>query len=290
MPLATISHARVGRLEIHGIADARPAPVEPERSYPEVSREAWAPHRRWLAEDGRFQPDLGCFVVRSPDGVVLIDAGIGPGPVPYLGDARGTLRDHFGELGLAFDDVGAVIFTHLHFDHVGWASTPDASGTMRPSFPKARYYVGETEWAFWDRGPTNVMAHHLDTFARIVRPVAEAGLLTVVPDGASPIEGFAYRRLPGNTPGHQGVLATSGGQRCLFCADICHCPAQIAEPSWSHRSDVDREAGRATRQAVFEEFADTATLLAFGHFPRGADLGHVRRRGEGWSWHPLADD
>ncbi len=282
-----ISRAKVGELEIYGICDARPAPVDPTRSYPDVPREAWAPHRRWLTEDGQFQPDLGCFVVRSPDGVALIDAGIGPGPVSYLGGARGTLRDSFGELGLAFDDVTAVIFTHLHFDHVGWASTADMKGVMRPSFPNARYFVGATEWAFWDRGPTNVMAHHIDAFARIVRPVATEGLLTVVADGSSPIEGFVYRCLPGNTPGHQGVLATSGGQRCLFCADICHCPVQVAEPSWSHRSDVDADAGRATRAAIFSAFADTDALLAFGHFPRGSDLGHVARGDDGWAWRPL---
>ncbi|MBM3533567.1 MAG: MBL fold metallo-hydrolase [Alphaproteobacteria bacterium] len=285
-----ISRARVGELEVFGIADARPAPVDPMCSYPEVPRAAWAPHRRWLTEDGQFQPDLGCFLVRSPDGVVLIDAGIGPGPVPYLGDARGTLRESFGELGLTFGDVSAVIFTHLHFDHVGWASVPDASGTMQPSFPRARYFVGETEWMFWDRGPVNVMAHHIDAFARIVRPIAEAGLLTVVPDESALIDGFVYCRLPGNTPGHQGVLAISNGQRCLFCADICHCPAQVTEPLWSHRSDVDPAIGRATRQAIFSELADTPTLLAFGHFPRGADLGHVSRAGSGWAWRPLAGD
>lgn len=282
-----ISHATVGRLEIHGIADARPAPVDPERSYPDVPRAAWDPYRRWLNGDGQFQPDLGCFVVKAPDGIVLIDAGIGRGPVPYLGDARGTLLDALAKLAIAIESVAAVIFTHLHFDHVGWASTPGPDGRPRPTFPKARHFVGQTEWAFWNRGPANVMAHHRDAFAEIVRPVEAAGLLTVVADGSSPIEGFLYRRLPGNTPGHQGVMATSDGQSCLFAADICHSPVQVAEPLWSHRSDVDPAAGRATRHAVFDELADTGTLLAFGHFPRGADLGHVRRRTGGWAWHPL---
>ena len=74
-----ISHATVGRLEIHGIADARPAPVDPERSYPDVPRAAWVPHRRWLTPDGQFQPDLGCFLVKTPDGVVLIGQHLGGG-------------------------------------------------------------------------------------------------------------------------------------------------------------------------------------------------------------------
>ena len=282
-----ISRATVGQLEIFGIADARPAPVDPTRSYPDIARDAWAPHRHWLTAEGQFQPDLGCFVVRGPAGVVLIDAGIGPGPVPYLGDACGGLRRHLDSLGIAFADVVAVLFTHLHFDHVGWASSPDASGAMRPSFPNARYVVGRSEWAFWDAGPQNVMAHHRDAFEGVVRPVAAAGQLVVVDDGASPLDGFVYRRLPGNTPGHQGILATSAGARCLFAADLCHCPVQVSEWRWSHRSDVDPESGRAMRHAVFSEFADTGTVLAFGHFPRGADIGVVRGAVDDWRWEPV---
>ncbi len=279
-----ISRATIGRLEILGVADARPAPVDPMRSYPEVPREAWAPHRRWLTAEGLFQPDLGCFVVRGPQGTVLIDAGMGPGPVSYLGDARGCLRQRLDAFGVRMNDVIAVIFTHLHFDHVGWASLPDATGTMRPAFPRARYFTGRTEWEFWCANPDGVMAHHRDAFADVIRPIAAAGQLHVVDDGSPLIDGFAYRRLPGNTPGHQGVIVESGGERCLFAADLCHSPAQVSQPLWSHRSDVDPQAGRATRHTIFTELADTDTLLAFGHFPRGADLGHVKRDNAGWRW------
>ena len=70
-------------------------------------------------------------------------------------------------------------------------------------------------------------------------------------------------------------------------SDLCQSPAQIAAPLWSHRSDVEPETARATRTTIFAEFADTEALLAFGHFPRGADLGHVRRDGESWRWAPI---
>lgn len=282
-----ISRATIGRLEIIGVADARPAPVDPLRSYPDVPRADWEACRQWLTSDGLFQPDLGCFVVRGPQGVVLIDAGIGPGPVPYLGEARGRLLAVLDAAGIRTDDVVAVIFTHLHFDHVGWASLADATGEMRPTFARARYVVGRTEWSFWQTRPTSVMAHHRDAFERVILPLETAGCLHVVDDGASPMEGFTYRRLPGNTPGHQGVLATSVGERCLFAADLCHSPAQVANPLWTHRSDVEPKAARAMRHEVFAELADLPTLLAFGHFPRRADLGHVRTGDRGWRWEPI---
>lgn len=277
-----------GDFEIVGIADARPAPVDPCRSYPGTSPADWTPHRRWLTPEGSFQPDLGCFLLRGPMGVVLIDAGIGPGPVPYLGDVGGCLMEALATLGVAPGSVDAVLFTHLHFDHIGWASLPDAQGRQRPAFPRARYVVGASEWAFWDADPPGVMAHHREAFARAIRPLAQAGALEIVADGASPMAGVSYVPLAGNTPGHQGLRVESGGARALFVADLCHCPAQVAAPLWSHRSDVDPEAGRQSRLRVFEACAGDDTLLAFGHFPRGVDLGHVRRDADGWRWEPRA--
>ncbi len=283
-----ISRLAWGDFEIVGIADACPAPVDPWRSYPSTSPADWEPHRRWLTPEGGFQPDLGCFLLRGSMGVVLIDAGIGPGPVPYLGDVGGCLIDTLATLGVAPSDVDAVVFTHLHFDHIGWASLPDARGRPRPTFPRARYVVGGSEWEFWRAGPAGVMAHHRDAFARAILPVAEAGALEVVADGSSPVAGMTYVPLPGNTPGHQGLRIESGGARAFFVADLCHCPAQVVAPHWSHRSDVDPEAGRRSRRSVFETCAADGSLLAFGHFPRGVDLGHVRSDGAGWRWEPRA--
>ena len=132
-----------------------------------------------------------------------------------------------------------------------------------------------------------MLAHHREAYARAIQPLADAGALAVVADGSSPVAGITYAPMPGNTPGHQGLRVESGGARALFAADLCHCPAQVAAPLWSHRSDVDPEAGRRSRLDVFAACAQDDTLLAFGHFPRGADLGHVRRAQTGWRWEPL---
>lgn len=84
---------------------------------------------------------------------------------------------------------------------------------MRPAFPHARYFTGRTEWDFWCGHPDSVMAHHRDAFAAVIRPIAAAGQLHVVDDGSSLIEGFAYRRLPGNRRGRSGELRGRRGNR-----------------------------------------------------------------------------
>jgi glyoxylase-like metal-dependent hydrolase (beta-lactamase superfamily II) len=54
---------------------------------------------------------VNCYLVVSPDGLTLIDAGL-PGTWRVLEDA---LRS----LGATTSDISAVVLTHGHFDHVG---------------------------------------------------------------------------------------------------------------------------------------------------------------------------
>ena len=42
-----------------------------------------------------------------------------------------------------------LLCTHLHVDHVGW-NTMLVNGEWLPTFPNARYLIGETEWRYWD--------------------------------------------------------------------------------------------------------------------------------------------
>src|SRR5258708_40291399 len=99
----------------------------PATAFKGTTDEMWAPHRRFLDPDGMLEFALGGFLVRAPgDRLVLVDAGIGARSGPAMG---GSGQFHGGELlnSLAKhqvrpEDITDVVFTHLHFDHVGWAS------------------------------------------------------------------------------------------------------------------------------------------------------------------------
>ena len=67
--------------------------------------------------------------------------------------------------------------THLHADHVGW-NTRLESGRWTPTFPNARYLVGETELAFWQEAATESVGINHGSFQDSVLPVLEAGLVT----------------------------------------------------------------------------------------------------------------
>ena len=69
-------------------------------------------------EDG---PVLG-FAIRHPDGVMLVDTGIGEGNAwidEHYRPRRREVREALRASGLAPESVATIVNTHLHFDHCG---------------------------------------------------------------------------------------------------------------------------------------------------------------------------
>jgi glyoxylase-like metal-dependent hydrolase (beta-lactamase superfamily II) len=99
--------------------------------YPRVSASDWSRHQALLADDGVVRMPFGGSLVRGiGERTVLIDAGAGPRlDLPSaLGQVVtcGLLPGQLASLGVAPADVTDVVFSHLHHDHVGWASVDGA--------------------------------------------------------------------------------------------------------------------------------------------------------------------
>src|SRR4051794_21056273 len=112
---------KVGALEIHPVHDgwAR-MPAGDLLRFTGGRDEPWLPHGEFINADGTIELSLGGFLVRTGDRVVLVDAGAGRiSNEVYHG---GQLLESLAALGLGPEDVTDVVFTHLHFDHVGWAT------------------------------------------------------------------------------------------------------------------------------------------------------------------------
>jgi len=110
----------VGAIEILPVLDG----VGKERAAEVLTRpgvpDAWACHADSLDEHGTLHLDLGGFLVRTDDRVVLVDAGVGTINTDRY--AGGGFLASLDRLGVTAEMVTDVVFTHLHFDHVGWAT------------------------------------------------------------------------------------------------------------------------------------------------------------------------
>src|SRR5690349_19032676 len=127
----------VGAVEILPVLDGI-ARIPAAEAFPETPDSAWSPHRQFLNADAEIELSLGGFLVRSGERVVLVDTGVGRVLAPPF--EGGRFLDSLAELGIAAEDVTDVVFTHLHFDHVGWATQQG-----HVVFPNATYRCDERD-------------------------------------------------------------------------------------------------------------------------------------------------
>jgi glyoxylase-like metal-dependent hydrolase (beta-lactamase superfamily II) len=232
---------------------------------------------------------LGGFLVRSRDRVVLVDAGIGPKPkYPFVG---GALRSVLAGLGVARDRVTDVIFSHLHFDHIGWASV---DGEV--FFPSARYWVDEREWDYFY---VNSVVTHQQAAAMYPEDIPTVRLKPI----ADRVEFFMceHEVLPGinamdasgHTPGHTVLELVSDGERGLLLADLVHTqPQLLAEGDelrtrWRFDPDLDQTSAVASIDRFQRMIVDERLPFAAGHFA-GLRWSRLRRNACGLVWEDLS--
>jgi glyoxylase-like metal-dependent hydrolase (beta-lactamase superfamily II) len=224
--------------------------------YRGTDEQQWAPHQRFLEADGMIRFDLGGFLVRGPgSSVVLVDAGLGPRS-GLVRDGAGTFQG--GELlnslaahGVQPSDITDVVFTHLHFDHIGWATN---EGQI--VFPNATF---------------RCHAHDLEHFRgneRVEPVLAPVGDRLETWSSSGPLlPGIDAMNAPGHTPGSTIVVISSGASRGLLLGDVVHCPVELLDDEWAGVGDVDPELAKRTREALTREIEGTNTPVAAAHFP-----------------------
>jgi glyoxylase-like metal-dependent hydrolase (beta-lactamase superfamily II) len=93
--------------------------------------------------------------------------------------------------------------THLHADHVGWNTRLD-NGRWVPTFPNARYLIGDTELAHWQAAVADKPGANHGSFHDSVLPVIELGLVTTTRAGDAIADGAKILALPGHSPARSG--------------------------------------------------------------------------------------
>ncbi|HXY94802.1 MAG TPA: MBL fold metallo-hydrolase [Acidimicrobiia bacterium] len=219
----------------------------------------WEPHRD-LLDDGTVEFVFGGFVIRGAgDRVLLVDGGIGAVEEPPHGMNGGQLLASLAAADLSADDVTDVLFTHLHFDHIGWASTDGV-----PVFPRATYRCDVRDWDHFV-GSDNFATERL-------RPVEDRletwdGDTTIAP-------GIDARLCAGHTPGSTLIVLSSGEQRAMLLGDVVHCAVELLDDEWGGVADVDPDMAQRARNALARELEGTDVPVAAAHFP-GLKFGRV---------------
>ncbi|HEY3237940.1 MAG TPA: MBL fold metallo-hydrolase [Acidimicrobiia bacterium] len=245
---------KVGRLEIVPLLDGSARlPAGDLLRFTGSRDDPWGPHQGLLEPDGSLDLAMGGFLVRTGDRVVLIDTGVGRvDNGVYRG---GGFLDSLAGAGVAPAEVTDVVLTHLHFDHVGWATQ---QGEV--VFEHATYRCHPADWDHFVAGPNPEAGS-----VRKLSPIAErlepfAGDTEVAP-------GVSVRHAPGHTPGSAVVVISDGEDRAVLLGDAVHCPVELVEDDWEAVMDVDPALAARTREALARELEGTDVPVAAAHFP-----------------------
>jgi glyoxylase-like metal-dependent hydrolase (beta-lactamase superfamily II) len=226
-------------------------------------------------ERNRILMAMRPLVVRGAR-TMIIDAGLGDKESGkfhqiYGVDRSRSLDDTLAEAGLSPDDIDIVLASHLHFDHAGGFTVRDASGRIRPRFPRAQYIARRGEWDDATHPHARNRASYLaDNYV----PLADAGVLQLVDEDATIMPGVRVRRTGGHTMHHQIVWIESGGRSAAFVADLMPTAAH-APDAWIMGYDLYPMDTLAFKRTLIREAIEREYLIFFEHDPEVA-AGYIR--------------
>jgi glyoxylase-like metal-dependent hydrolase (beta-lactamase superfamily II) len=210
---------------------------------------------------------IATAVLHAPGGVALID----PGPSSTLTTLSGALEAS----GVTFDDVRALVLTHIHLDHAG------ATGTLVHAHPHLRVYVHERgaphmiDPAKLLASATRLYGADMDRLWGEVRAVPEHALVVVrgeerIAVGARELE-VAYT--PGHASHHVSYFSAEAG--IAFVGDTAGIrlnPGGYILPP-TPPPDIDLELWRTSLARIRRWRPDTLFITHFG--PHGAAPAHL---------------
>jgi glyoxylase-like metal-dependent hydrolase (beta-lactamase superfamily II) len=296
--MSLVETFRIGGLTCHAL-DAGTQRLDGGAMFGVVPKPLW--ERRALPDErNRITLALRCLLIEHPDGLVLVDTGVGNKENDkfldiYAVDNHGErgptrLEDAIEKAGFRASDIKYIINTHLHFDHGGGntfirgqAAVGEAGRAVpEVAFPNATYVVQRGELEFARHRNERTAASYLPPN---FEPVAAAGRWQVVEGEREVVPGVRVLPTPGHVPHHQSVVIQNGGETGVFVGDLIPTVAHLPLP-WIMGYDLHPLVTLETKRRFLARAEADGWLLIFEHEP-GPGMGRIEVGKKGYEFRPL---
>lgn len=243
-----------------------------------VPKPLWS---KQIAPDERNRIPLAfrCLLVEHPDGLVLIDTGLGNKEDAKFMDIYGVenrgssgatlLEDSLLDIGYRPEEVKWVINTHLHFDHCGGNTRRGSEGSgeaIELAFPNATYVVQKGELEFASRTNERTRASYVP---HNWEAVTRAGKWRLIEGDEEILPGIQAHKTPGHVPQHQSIIIRDKGETALYLGDVMPTSAHMPLP-WIMGYDLEPLRTMESKRAVMTRAAEEGWRLVFEHDPKVA--------------------
>jgi glyoxylase-like metal-dependent hydrolase (beta-lactamase superfamily II) len=229
-----------------------------------VPKTLW--QKRAAADElNRILLGLNTVVVRTGRHTVVIETGIGnkqPAKLREIFENQELLPASLAAAGVAVEEVDFVVNTHLHFDHCGWNTTLEPDGSVRPTFPNARYFAHRGEV---DHGHLQLERDRISYLSPNYDPLIESGQMTLI-DGhdADICPGVRVELFPGHTAQMMGVHIESGTEHACYISDLIPTSAHL-DTTWVMGYDLDPLETIVQRKRFYQRAIPEKWLVLFTH-------------------------
>ena len=261
----------IGKITLLSLSDGFAPPVDPIWPFPDVELHMWNNHLDALDHNQMHTSNFGSFIIIVGSEKILVDAGMGNHTTEKLPSPPMKLSQYLSKLGIDSDEITKVFFTHLHFDHIGWALDFE---TKKPYFKNAEYLVPSKEWKYWEDCNDPDRSDHVKSFNENFKEITNFNQLHLIKEYESISKNISTMPTPGHTPGHTSLIVSSNHMKGYITGDVFHSAAQFTNPEWSHRADINSELAIKTRRSFLEELNGNE-IIAVGHLEHNKNIGKI---------------
>ncbi|HLR50565.1 MAG TPA: MBL fold metallo-hydrolase [Candidatus Sphingobacterium stercoripullorum] len=205
------------------------------------------------------------FLIDTPNGLVLCDAGLGH----RQENGELIITENIRKLGFSPLEVRYVLMSHLHQDHVGGLAD---TKTGEITFPNAKYVIQEGEW--------QEARKTADPEIQEIFDILEKSNKMLFVEGDGEVDGFIeFKHNGAHTANHQVFFIDTELGKCFFGGDVLPEPEELFV-SFVAKYDLDGKLARDLRKQYWEKGREEGWIYLFYH-SKNITIGKAEQKSDG---------